>query len=106
MEVLNASKYRDLELVDSEEERTPLSTGEEQIGRGGSYSCLWPEDPEEMLTTGLGGTSSRTRLGRAVSLEVEAPVPRPTFVFLLEGVAQLKEFIPARISRVIRTNMS
>ena len=86
-EVLKASKWRAMESLDSENERTLLPIEETRAGRGGSCSCFWPDDPKEALTTGLGGHSSRPRLGRVASPAAEAPAPRPAFDFLTDGEA-------------------
>ena len=97
-EVLNAFKQRDMESLDSEDERTLLPAEEARAGRGESCSRLWPEDPEEALTTGFEGRSSRLCLGRAASLAAEVPAPRPAFTFLPERDAQLRELISVKES--------
>ena len=89
-----------MELLDSEDVRTLLPAKEARAERGGSCSCLWPDDLEEAPSTGLGGHSSRPRLGQAASRVAEVPAPRPAFTFLLEGDAQLKEFISTKKSKV------
>ena len=93
-----------MESPDSEDERTLLPAEEAQAGQGESYSRLWPDDPEETPTTGLGGRSSPPLLGQAASRAPEVPTPRPTFTFLPEGDAQLREFISTKKSRVNKGN--
>ena len=92
-----------MESLDSEDERTLLPAEGARAGRGGSYSRLWPDDPEEAPTTRLEGRSSRPRLGRATSQAAEVPAPRPAFAFLPEGDAQLREFISTKESIVSKS---